>query len=643
MMYNNGSGMPPRTAANTRMLEGNNPMTSVAQWVQQQNASMHLGPGPGHSPPFSPNSFSQAGGMPPPNSGMGWQGPVGHQPGGPGMGPSSEFDMMMEGQFMNNMPPGSQGNLLQNKVPNENLTPEQLQRREEQLASLQKIKQMLFPDQGLNPNGPGGPGGPGMGMMPGPGPGVGNGFPPMSQSGPGPGPGPGPGGMMPQHGMRDMPPNMMGSPPDMMGNNPMGGLPGMPIGPGLPPNWDTMTPAQREWFKLQQDFYQDKRRKQQMQHMQQMHMGPGPPPPYFGMRRGGMPGGPMSPTSPNMCGPMGSMRGPSPHPNDPMMMPGPRRPGHVGMNMPGGPPGPNFDHGMDGPGGMFGFKDDMLRPPGPGGKLPMIQRAGNPEQFVPESLGPPTPTSNSGPSKPPPPYGQAQKRKRSGDDLDELYKKLQPAPSPQQFSYLNQFEGQELTITKQLNMAYQEPGAPSPANQNTAGRSPSTHSHPPSTKDSAVASPLPITSSTPLTNIASPLPTSTPSSRPSSVSGHGPSSVGPHGPSSVGQHGPNSVGQHGPNSVGQHGPSSVSSNTSVTPHSGTGNQRLSHFDMLGPNSSSVNTVSNVMTTTSSKQKNAMSNITSASLANLAKDVEHLSNQMQQNMMQGGPFHNIQVK
>ena len=645
MIFNNMSNGPqgrgPPNGKNAMMSESGSPMASVAQWVQQQNATMQQGPGggpgpgpppgppghgpqgpgpnlgpgpgPGHTPPFSPSSFG---------GGMGWPGPGGPSPHGPGgMGPGSEFlaDLMMEGPngpMMGNMP-NAQGNLLQNKVPNENLTPEQLQRREEQLANLQKIKNMLFPDQGMGPGGPI-PGGP---MMHGPGPG--NGFSPMSQGGPGPGPG----GMMPQPDMRDMPPGMMGSPPGMMGN--MGGP---PFGPGgLPPNWDNMTPAQREWFKLQQDFYMDKRRKQQMQHMNQMqhiHMGPGgQPPPYFGMRRGGMPG-PMSPTSPNMIAQMGSMRGPSPHPIDPMMMPGPRRPGPGGM-MPGGPHGPNFDPTVD---GMFPFKDEMMRPPGPGSKnMPLIQRAGNPEQFIPDSIGgPPTPTSNSGPSKPPPPYGQSQKRKRSGDDLDELYKKLQPAPSPQQFSYLNQFEGQELTITKQLNMAYQEHGAPSPGNMGAPGKSPS-QSHPPIVKDTAVASPLPMT--TPIANISSPLPTSTPSSRPSSVSG-------------LGQHGPNSVGPHGPGSVGPpHGPGSVSSNTSAPPpHSGPINQRLSHFDMMGPAGSGggMNTVPTTSTTVSASSQGNLSNITSSSLANLAKGVENLSNKMQQNMMQGGPFHNIQV-
>ena len=89
-------------------------------------------------------------------------------------------------------------------------------------------------------------------------------------------------------------------------------------------------------------------------------------------------------------------------------------------------------------------------------RLP-VMRASNPKQFMP-------PTANAScPAKLPPSYAQAQKWKRSGDDMDELCKKLQPAPSPQEFSYLNQFDGQELTITKQVNHAYQDSSAPSPA------------------------------------------------------------------------------------------------------------------------------------------------------------------------------------
>lgn len=77
--------------------------------------------------------------------------------------------------------------------------------------------------------------------------------------------------------------------------------------------------------------------------------------------------------------------------------------------------------------------------------------------------------------------------------------------------------------------------------------------------------------------------------------------------------------------------------------------RLSHYD---PPSMSCNsnissggtsTSSSVCSSTSSSKTSNMTNITSASLANLAKGVEHLSHQMQQNMMQGGPFHSIQIQ
>ena len=99
-----------------------------------------------------------------------------------------------------------------------------------------------------------------------------------------------------------------------------------PFGPQPPPNFENLTPAQREWFKLQQEFFSEKRRKEEMdrmRHFQQMHqqmggMGPGPGDgPYFrGMRpmRPGMPPGPMSPTSPPFGPPHGG-------PNDFMMGP----------------------------------------------------------------------------------------------------------------------------------------------------------------------------------------------------------------------------------------------------------------------------------------------------------------------------------
>jgi hypothetical protein len=56
-------------------------------------------------------------------------------------------------------------NLSHHKVPDENLTPEQLKKREESLTNLRKIQQMLFPEQRGGHQG--------FGPMPGQGPGPG--------------------------------------------------------------------------------------------------------------------------------------------------------------------------------------------------------------------------------------------------------------------------------------------------------------------------------------------------------------------------------------------------------------------------------------------------------------------------------------
>ena len=533
-------------------------MNSVAQWVHQQN--QHLQHAPGGS--FSPGHGGMGGSFSPPGPGMqtnrfpsgSGPGPNWQPGGGPGpLGAPEDMLGMALSQFGPNQP--FSRDLLQTKVPNENLTPEQFKRREEQLASLRKIQEMLFPDQ------PGGGGGPNMG----PGPGM---------MGPGMNPNMGPGPMQ-------SPPGMpmgggMGSPGGMM-SGPMGPGP-FPGGPGgLPHDWENLSPAQREWYKLQQQFVSEKRQKAREIQMHQMgpmgNLGGGPPPPY------GFPGmrgrGPMSPTSPPYNGaPMG---GPSPGPGDQFIM-GPRGPTMMG---PRGM-GPGFDPIGPGPGAMF---PDIME--GPRGKMPVIHRAGNPERM------------EAQPSKPPPSYQASQKRKRSGDDLDDLYKKLQPAPSPQQFSYLNQFEGHELTITKQLNMAYQEGGSPgqggpksvpTPASQASDQFPQSNQSTGASTTGTSVASPLPTTTTAPVTTTAS---------------------VTPNPASPV---------------------VTTATNTSRPPSAQAGG-RLSHYPPPGsgpPGKKDSLSLSS-------------SNITSASLANLAKGVEHLSNQMQQNMMQGGPFHNIQVQ
>ena len=182
-----------------------------------------------------------------------------------------------------------------------------------------------------------------------------------------------------------------------------------------------------------------------------------------------------------------------------------------------------------------------------------------------------------------------------------MYKKLQPAPSPQQFSYLNQFDGQELTITKQLNLAYQEQPTSSPSHPTSTAAgdqlnpAPSPMSSQAGTTGplSSAPSPMPPTSTTPGTNT---------SCTTTSTSGNPPVTSSTAG-------------------ITSSAPSTTQSQ---------GGARLTHYD---PPANS----------TAPSSKNSMSNITSASLANLAKGVEHLSNQMQQNMMQGGPFHNIQIQ
>ena len=85
-----GAPFPGGQASKPMMMgEGPTPMNSVAQWVQQQNATMKSsgpGPGPVPSPCFSPSSFSSQQGMGP---GPG-NGPIGgpnNGPMGPGNGP----------------------------------------------------------------------------------------------------------------------------------------------------------------------------------------------------------------------------------------------------------------------------------------------------------------------------------------------------------------------------------------------------------------------------------------------------------------------------------------------------------------------------------------------------------------------------
>ena len=535
---------------------------------------------------------------------------------GPMMQDGFDLEMMGMGSHNPNM-------LSHQKVPNENLTPEQLKRREESLTNLRKIQQMLFPEQrgGQMPYGQGPGPGPDPGMMP---------EAMRGQMMPGQEMMSPPHGMMTsqqemmrsQHEMmqsQNMVPSegMMGSPNSMMGMSQFGGPPGMAMGPHGPrgpgSHMQNLNPAQREWFRLQQEFYLEKRRHHQQQIAQRMGApnidmaggANGPPPSYYSsiaQKHGSV--GINSSTSPNSNGPLGSplvSQGYDPH--DMEMFPqGQRRPSlssleqaSMGPMNSAMPPGAGFDPMMQKmpPGGMMPGMGSPIH----GRKTSQTQfhRAGNPEPFLPD-MPSNQPAAAGSVKKPPPSYAQSQKRRRSEIEED-LFKNLQPAPSPQQINYNNHFD-EELTITKHLNSAYCDPNASSDVQSHTNQFPPNHVPH----------SPMHVpTSKGPMSNSSQT------------------SSVGP-------------LSSPGPMSVP--GPSPMSGAT----------MRLSHYDPPPPNSNIVSNnmnPNNTVVTSSAPHtptsKSSMSNITSSSLADLAKGVEHLSNQMQQNMMQGGPFHSIQMQ
>uniref|UniRef100_A0A3Q3X5Q8 B-cell lymphoma 9 beta-catenin binding domain-containing protein n=1 Tax=Mola mola TaxID=94237 RepID=A0A3Q3X5Q8_MOLML len=265
-------------------------------------------------------------------------------------------------------PPVTQPELLNMEANTEGLSQEQLEHRQRSLQTLRDIQRMLFPDdRDAPPAGPqpshGGPhdGGP-------------DGAPRRSEQGPlqammaqsqSLGPPGGPGGPRPQgppfgppHGPRDMPP----FPQDEMSAH-MGGAGGCGEG-------DQMTPEQVAWLKLQQEFYEEKRKKQEMQHRplppdMMMHPhGPrgmmrGPPPPYQ-MGPGEMWGGPGGP--PEHYQERIGM-GPGPRGMPPHMQ---RMPGFSGMMNPEmeGPPRPGMGWPDDMPPRMG---DARAFPGGPGG------------------------------------------------------------------------------------------------------------------------------------------------------------------------------------------------------------------------------------------------------------------------------------
>ncbi|XP_006764233.1 PREDICTED: B-cell CLL/lymphoma 9 protein isoform X2 [Myotis davidii] len=217
------------------------------------------------------------------------------------------------------------------------LSQEQLEHRERSLQTLRDIQRMLFPDEKEFTGQSGGPQqnpgvldgpqkkpeGPTQAMMA------------QSQSlGKGPGPRTDVGAPFGPQGHRDVPFS-----PDEMLPPSMNAQPG-PMGPD---HLDHMTPEQIAWLKLQQEFYEEKRRKQEQVVVQQCSLqdmmvhphGPrgvvrGPPPPYqMAPGEGWGPGG-AEPFADGISMPHSlPPRGMAPHPN----MPGSqmRLPGFAGM------------------------------------------------------------------------------------------------------------------------------------------------------------------------------------------------------------------------------------------------------------------------------------------------------------------------
>ncbi|XP_028835121.1 B-cell CLL/lymphoma 9 protein isoform X2 [Denticeps clupeoides] len=268
----------------------------------------------------------------------------------------------------------------------EGLSQEQLEHRERSLQTLRDIQRMLFPDdKDMGAMGP-------QGNMGGPPPNTnplmeGGGGPKKLEQGPlqammtqsqnlGKPGGPRPDGPpFGPPGPRDMPfsPSELGPPP----GPPMNAHPGGEHG-------DHMTPEQMAWLKLQQEFYEEKKRKQeQMQHRPMGDMmlhqhGPrgmirGPPPPYQ-INPGEVwgPGGPEPfPDQMNM-GPRGM------HPHMQRM---PGFPGMMNPDMEGGPnpmprPGMNWPDDMPKMGDVRGFPPGQGMFGGPGGR---VERFPNPQ------------------------------------------------------------------------------------------------------------------------------------------------------------------------------------------------------------------------------------------------------------------------
>lgn len=496
-VFSGGPGAPPQHMAGKggappgpmgpmpgpRMMGPGGPMTDLDNLQNPQE----LGPNREMHPDFPPiNVWNQQGNM---NHGnMGCAGPMRPMDRdktciGPRQPPL--IDSSFQGM--------SQFTLTGTKVPTENLTPQQRQHREEQLATLRKMHQMLFPENQTQATDD-----------------FGN--PRMMNVPPNPDCPPNGNANGPMQGRVSRPPldGPMGSP--MV--NPPSGMAGSPIlnppnsigiGSGEPGeshadlspipmqkmmggNAVQCVAAQIEWQKLQHQFYEDRKKKGQRTESPGPRVGPPCPKMGHGMSgmcpqmQGGMP--PMQgnvppqmqggmPPMPSMQGIQG-MQGPPPPYHQtvrsasvPIAVPSPTpgSPCNTTSNL--SLPSPRTSSDLNSPSDVNKMvKLATCSPPTNHGsptcsKLP----SSNPETPVSASM---SPTSNKDM------YSRGSGVSKIGKQASSCSKEpnLMPVPSPQQIQYLNTFEGQELTIQKQPNTSLKEPSNSSPLNHSQIAETP---------------------------------------------------------------------------------------------------------------------------------------------------------------------------
>ncbi|KAI1289979.1 Protein BCL9 -like protein [Halotydeus destructor] len=414
------------------------------------NYSNNMGPNqrfPNQGGPMPPRPHNNSAMMCPPFNGS-------NNFPGPGMNPNFPPNSTCNTSSSLPMPSGT-------KIPDEELTPQQRQHREEQLARLRQIQQVLFhPDGDKSHGGPGGPPGPNNGMMRMPGP---------NQN-------------MDPNGQVNMPGGMM--PDDSTNDGSMGHNSAMSCGPGSVPGQSPGPNTPQDWMKMQQPFSdqnQGQRKGSQprsspapntVPSSPRMPVTPLPPPPYQGPR-------PMS----------------SPHPASPAT-----------NSM------PLLSPRMQSPADAARQAQHRLPPyPSPGPGTPSNESSmslshnnlGSPKRETPQPLASNTSgngVTTNGSRNAPTPSDQDKKEKVHADILSSLKQEpgqqqmqqhqlsksigslsnscsspisnvknepqLMPVPSPQHIQYLNNFDGQELTIQKQPNTGLRDADLISPPDLN---------------------------------------------------------------------------------------------------------------------------------------------------------------------------------